>query len=578
MECEAKILSNEYADGVIDFPIEELVNEGDDYCAVDVGFGFTNVYQNRKVASRLLESTYQYQYIPKVYGIMQRNEQEEQSRTSSPALFDSIALEESGILELQRAPLNLTGRGVLVIFLDTGIDYRNPVFLNAFGESRILAIWDQTIEGNVGIGRTPQGFGYGREYTREEINQALRSDNPYAVVPSRDENGHGTAMASVAVGSLLRGNVNYLGAAPEADILVVKLKECKEYLRDFYLLPRDVIAYGENDILAALAYANRYVEEFQRPGVFCLGFGSNQGDHGGNGFLDRYLDRLANLRSRCVVVCGGNEGASQHHAEGVLEEQEDVEIRVGEGERGFVMEFWGDTPAVYNITIRSPGGETVPPIRLEAERVEEYSFVFEETRIAVQSVLVEANSGSQLMVFRMENPTPGIWTFRVELVSVEGSGTFHMWLPIEQFLSGETFFTRPSPDITLTEPALAREVIGVSFYDPEEGGFGVDSGRGFSRGCNLKPDLCAPGVGEVTILGKRSGSSYAAALCAGASALFFQWAIIEQKMPLAQTKVVKNFMIRSAKRFPNINYPNREWGYGILRANDIFSILSRMGN
>lgn len=62
------------------------------------------------------------------------------------APFDPADLIASGITQVQRPPLSLTGQGVILCFIDTGIDYQNPVFLDENGNSRILAIWDQTVQ------------------------------------------------------------------------------------------------------------------------------------------------------------------------------------------------------------------------------------------------------------------------------------------------------------------------------------------------------------------------------------------------------------------------------------------------
>ena len=150
----------------------------------------------------------------------------------------------------------------------------NPVFLDENGNSRILAIWDQTVQ----TGAPPDGLKYGSEYRREDINLALRSEDPYSIVPSRDENGHGSILAGVAAGSVVRQGNPYIGAAPGADIVVVKLKECKQYLRSFYLVPEGVPAYQENDIMLGIKYAESFVRLFERPVVICLGLGTNQGD------------------------------------------------------------------------------------------------------------------------------------------------------------------------------------------------------------------------------------------------------------------------------------------------------------
>lgn len=567
MDCKEKILSNQYADGVVDFPVERVVSETDDICYIPISDRYYAVYQNREEVSRLLGSTYQYQYIPKVYGLMQM------PGAGANTVFDPSVLVESGIRQLQGPPLNLRGNGVIVAIIDTGIEYDNPAFMDANGRSRILAIWDQTVQS----GNPPEGLLFGTEYRKEDIDRALVGQGN---VETTDPLRHGTIMAGIAAGSIVDGGSTYIGAAPEADIVIVKLKECKQYLREFYFIPENVPAYEENDIMLALHYANRFAVEFRRPIVFCLGIGTNMGDHAGNSPLGRYLNSLALTRSRVAVVCGGNEGSARHHYTwrfpGEDEERvayKDVEVRVAEGERGFLMEFWGNAPDVYNVSIRSPGGEVIPPLRLEAEQVNTYDFVFESTIITVQSVLVEPGAGEEFILFRFEAPTPGIWTFRISTVGEVYNGAFHMWLPITEFLSGDTYFLEASPDTTLTEPAMAEEVISVSNYNFVNGSFYLESGRGFSRTGRIRPDLAAPGVNVPTLYGTRTGSSLAAAITAGGVAQFMQWAVVERNSPLADTREVKNYFIKGATRRPGENYPNREWGYGALNVLGAFERL-----
>ncbi len=459
---------------------------------------------------------------------------------------------------------------------EEGIDYTAPAFRDSEGNSRILAIWDQTIQS----GRPPEGFLYGTEYTREDINRALRSENPFETVPSRDENGHGSAMAGIAAGSRLGNGLSYFGAAPDADIVVVKLKECKPYLREFFLVPPGVPAYQENDIMLAVQYADGFANIFYRPVVICLGIGTSYGDHAGNSALARYLESVAVKRSRAVVVCGGNEGNAAHHFQGRIEtgrgagaDSVDVEVRVGENSQGFMLELWGNVPDVFTVSVRSPGGETIPPVRLGIRDGITYGFVYERTQITLAGSLVEAASGEELILMRVAAPTSGIWTFRVQSAGETHNGIFHLWLPITQFMNTQVNFLEPTPYITLTEPSMASDVISVSTYDTANNSFYINSGRGFSRIGVIKPEFAAPGVNVSTIRGTETGSSYAAAMSAGAVAQFMQWAVVDGNNPYVESREIKNYFIRGASRSYDLTYPNREWGYGRLNMVGTFDAL-----
>lgn len=566
MYCKDKALSNQYYDIITDYPVSVLENSDFDFCYYQLD-DFYLVYINEDNMRNTNDYFYDYKSIPKIYGLMQ-----EQGANG----YDPNSLIVSGITQVQREPLRLTGQGVVICVIDTGIDYTNPVFRDSEGNSRVLAIWDQTIQ----TGPAPEGFFFGTEYTREDINRALQAEDPYTIVPSRDEIGHGSIMAGVAAGSQLTGTNNYLGAAPNADIVIVKLKECKPYLREFYLIPPGVPAYEEGDIMLAVQYADSFAQVFQRPVVICLGLGTNYGDHTGRAPLPRYLNTIASKRSRAVVVCGGNEGNAAHHYQGNIGNQSrtglnsvPVEVRVGERSEGFLLELWGNVPDVFTVSIRSPGGETIPALRLGIQDSITYGFVYERTRITIAGMLVEPASGEELILMRVVEPTPGIWTFQVAGSTEIHNGTFHMWLPITQFLNTSTYFLESTPYITLTEPSMAENVISVSAYDAANNSFYIESGRGFTRTGMIKPDFAAPGVNVTTIQGRQSGTSLAAAITAGAVAQFMQWAVVEGNNRVVASQEIKNYFVRGASRNYDILYPNREWGYGRLNMVGTFDAL-----
>ena len=583
--CKEKILSNDYADLIIDFELTEELLDMDttnlDYCYRQIDRGLGLVFTRRNQLEPIGLLNYSYQRLPNLFGL------QELVTESVGGPFDPTPLISSGIQEVQGEPLNLTGKGTIIAFIDTGIDYTNPVFRNPDGSSRILAIWDQNIQD----GNPPSGFEYGTEYNREMINQALQNENPFSVVPSRDENGHGTAVASVAAGSRIDGGSTFTGAAPDADIVVIKLKGCKQYLRDYYLIPDGVTAYQSTDIIMALEYADGFARSFYTPVIFCMALGSSYGNHSGNSPLSNYMNRLANKRSRIFVVGGGNEGNSSHHYEGNLspengnqeERIEEIEIRVGENERGFIAEIWGKSPNIFSLAIRSPGGEEIPNTGVRVNRGIEYEFVYERTSITVSYALVEGSTGDELITVRFQNPTPGIWTLILESESGLINAGFHIWLPISQFLSSETYFLSPNPNITLTIPAYTENAITVSSYSDRNNSIYVRSGRGFSRGSEIKPDVAAPavnvsavlrGIGDEVRIGKLTGAAMAAAITAGGVSGFMQWAIKDRNANYLNSGEVKNYFIRGAIRDDNLTYPNRLWGFGKLSVQGVFDSLA----
>lgn len=505
---------------------------------------------------------------PAVYGLMQ--ETDSRFLLAGNGGFDPNSLIQSGILEVQAPPLMLSGQNILLGFLDTGIRYELDVFRRSDGSTRIRGLWDQVNE---------------RTYTEEEINEALNSDAPYSRVPVDDPLGHGTAIASVAAGSILDEGRRFVGAAPNSGILFVKLREASQEMRNLYVIPDSAVCYDERDIEDGLEYLDRKAEELGLPLVICFSLGTNLCAHSGTSTLERALNNLALKRHRVVVTCCGNEGNKQHHfigrfSEGLNNEtlnlplSRNVELRVSEGVEGFAMTIWGQQPYQYQFQIRSPGGEVIRDIRSETGGEVTYGFIYDRTVLRLLTQRVESGSGAQLMFLRFENPTSGIWTITVNELEYARNAVFHSWLPIQNFLTEPVVFLEPSPDVTLTCPSSAADPISVSTYDDLNNSFYPASGRGFTRDARIKPDFAAPGVNVSTILGKMTGASIAAAITSGSAALFMEWAVGQGRFPAANTTDVKNYLIRGAVRENDINYPGREWGYGRLNLGGTFRSMT----
>lgn len=573
MDCKTRILSNEYADMIVDFDLEEeyLNNTAGDFCFTQIEDNLRIFYVNRSELPNLSVSDYRYLYLPSCYGLMIDGREIAVGGTD----FNTLTLDDVGILQVQRPPLALTGLGCVFACIDTGIDYADPVFRRADGSSRILAIWDQEEQSGI----PPEGFEYGSEYSREEINEALQSENPYDIVPTRDIQGrHGTALASIAAGSNLNEGYTFLGAAPDADIVVVKLKQAKQYLKDYYMIPEGVPCYQENDVLTALKYVMRYSQPTVRPVCILLGIGTGLGDHAGNSMLERYLNRLNSVRNVAVVLPAGNEGNVGHHYVAAFSENESgivrqAEIRVGEGTAGFIAEIWGSIPSFFAISLRSPGGETIDDISFRLNTTRVYDFIYSQTVVTVDALVVEQVAGQQLVVLKFENPTAGIWTVSIRAEEISTPAVCDIWLPLRQFVQGSVYFPEPSPYVTITPPATGQSAMCVSAYNRSTGGFFQESGRGYTRDNIIKPDFSAPGVNVPSVVGEISGTSASAALTAGTVLQFMQWAVVERHSPLVNGVEIKNYLIRGARRDNSQEWPNRQEGYGKLDIYGTFEML-----
>ena len=471
-----RVISEEYFDFIFEYnsEVQNVFDEYERFC-VHTATEYVCIYVAPVEGTEFSIEEYSYTAIPKLYGLM-----------------DTTAVEDTGALRLQNVTgFGLSGRGVIVGFVDTGIDYENDAFRLNTGQTRIAGIWDQTIQS----GNSPEGFVYGTEYTRADIDRALQSDNPREIVPHIDENGHGTFLAGVACGSVDEEN-SFIGAAPNCEIAMVKLKKAKRYLRDFFFATETDEVYQENDIMLGVRYLRDLAQREDKPLVIVLGLGTSTGDHSGGAPLPQMLNEIGSIPGYCVVTCTGNEGNARLHYKGVItenEEYQDVEIRVRENQPGFTLELWGQTPDIFSVALISPMGETIPRIPARIGSSEEFDFLLEETRGSVDYRIVESGNGAELIFMRFEKPTPGVWTIRVFGSNIL-EGTFNMWLPLRDFIGGETYFLQPDPEITIVEPGNVQNVLTIAAYNNATEANYINSGRGYTRMGEIKPDLTAPGV------------------------------------------------------------------------------------
>lgn len=506
---------------------------------------------------------YGYASIPKCYGLM-----------------DSDVLQVIGADRIRNLPgLGFAGEGVLIGFIDTGIDFVSDAFKKPDGTTRISSIWDQNQEV---YGQEAPAYGYGAVFTEEKINEALESDNPYSIVPSLDEDGHGTFIASVAAGNE--------GVSPESDIIMVKLKQAKSFLRQFYLIPAEANCYSEDDIMFAIKYLVEQAAILGKPLVICLGIGTNQGGHTGGTYIETYLNSITQLRGIGVCVSAGNEtGFGTHfHVSGISGDSEDVEISVGSNDKGFTLELWGRAPGVLEVSVVSPTGEIFDNISPVKSMTYSRTFLYEGTTVYVETTVVEGTTGDPMVLFRFENPTEGIWIIRVKGEGSTAQLGFDAWLPIHGFNNSDTRFVSPSPDTTICSPGNARGIITVAGYDYRNNSIYVNSSRGYTRMDGIKPDIAAPAVDVQGVLARRmdgltgsglyirrSGTSIASAVTAGGIALILQWAVVEGNAINITNESIKRILMIGANRTMGMTYPNRQWGYGTIDLYESFNALRR---
>ncbi len=481
--------------------------------------------------------------------------------------------------------LNLRGSGVVVAIVDTGIDYLNNEFMREDETTRILRIWDQTIDS----GKTPDGFISGSEYTEEDINKAIQAQkqgqNPYDIVPSKDDYGHGTKMAGI-VGA--RGmNREIVGVAPDCEFIIIKLQEAaKEYV-DFYYAKGDKAKYRNTDIIMALKYLYELSFTLNKPMIIYLPLGSNLGDHAGASILERYVDtKISGRNSLFVVTSTGNQGNTDTHTSGRIKSNGDsqiIELNCGKEQQGLVLQIYAQRPSKIKLGILSPSGEifeNTNPRKTKHILIDDsptWKFIYEGTRVQVTYDSPDEFTGDEKFVIKMDGVTEGVWRFILTGNNIV-DGKYYAWILQRELLAEDTRFLNPSPYTTLTIPGTAKTIINTSYYNQNNGAIVSESGRGYTTKDYIQPIITAGGINAITTKPgggtiTMSGASVAGAILAGCCALILQWAVVDGNDPQMYATKLQAYIIRGARKREGDTYPNRQWGYGILDMQEIFKSL-----
>lgn len=466
--------------------------------------------------------------------------------------------EASCILPLQNGVSGLTGRGVLVGIVDSGIDFFHPDFRTEDGSSRILSLWDQSIPGN-----PPEGYVIGTEYTKEEINKALALGEIQGrrLVPSRDYTGHGTAVLGIAAGNGRASGGANRGIAYESDLLVVKMKNA-----DKNSFPRTT------ELMEGVDYLIRQSIRLGKPIVVNISFGNNYGSHKGDSLLETYLDSVSAMGRNVICTGMGNNGDDALHFGGKLENREiqEIELGIGPYEPALNLQLWKAYEDEIKIYVENPSGIRIGPLE---ERMGAQRWRAGNTNLLIYYGKPAPYHVTQEIYFEFLPDVlyvdSGVWKLVLQGINVK-NGDYFLWLPGGKTLNPGTGFYLPRVQGTLTIPATARRLISVGAYDSRLLSYAAFSGRGSSELPYGKPDLTAPGVGITAPrtggdYGSYTGTSFAVPFVSGSAALLMEWGIIKGNDPYLYGEKVKAYLRRGARPLPEYKqYPNYEVGWGAL--------------
>lgn len=493
----------------------------------DLGYGFGILIIKVNDLSRIIElEGLQYIELPK---ILYTSAYDSNRASCIPSVWNSY---------------NLTGEGILVGFLDTGIDYTHNAFKDADGNTRIEYIYD--LENRI-------------VYDKNKINEALKSEDPFSVVPEIDLSGHGTHVAGIACAG---GNINFdnYGVAYKSSIAMVKIT-------------------GENSLRAALStqlmrglkFLMDKSNEINKPLVVNISLSTNDGSHNGSSLLEKYIQTFTQLQKAVIVVAAGNEGNSAHHVGGKMKKEEDLDLNIGDGEKVIMLDFFKPVLVDVSVEVISPTGISTGPMEL-AESYKE-RFVGREKIIVYSTGPKPFDIQGQTTISILplgDAITAGGWRIIVKKLN-NYEGYFDIWLPISEGLNERTRFLQPDVYNTLGIPATVEGVISVGSYNFLNNNLSAFSGRGVVRPeWLIKPDLVAPGenilsTAEEQGFDTKSGTSMAAPQVAGICALLFEWGIIRNNDPFLYGERIKYYLIKGAKRtIFGEAYPNPDLGYGFV--------------
>ncbi|WP_346903032.1 S8 family peptidase [Clostridium sp.] len=448
----------------------------------------------------------------------------------------------------------LSGEGVLVGFIDSGIDYTHPAFDDENGRTRIEYIYDLS-----------QG---GKVWNKEQIQKAIDSPNPLSVVDEVDDNGHGTHVASIACGG---GKISpvYYGPAYKSSIAMVKIT------------PKGSLNMGTSTlIMRGIKFLIDKSKELNKPLVINLSLSTSSGAHNGKSLFEKYIETVSALEPIVFVAAAGNDGDTAQHVGGILNETQDISLNISKDESSIAIPLYKGLLSNISIEIINPASQSSGVIEVKED--------FFDRQVGNDRVLIYYTGPKPFdidgeIVISMISPEnqfllSGVWTIRIKLLNKLPS-IYNMWISVTASLNKETKFFNPDIYNTLGIPATVENVISVGSYNPFTGNISSFSGRGSIANQVLKPDIVAPGENiEAAIpksrYGTKTGTSMATPEVSGICALLLEWGIIKGNDVILYGERLKYYLVKGAKRErTDVVYPDPVWGYGEVCLNNALNLL-----
>lgn len=467
---------------------------------------------------------------------------------------------------------SLTGEGTAVAIIDSGVDYTHPDFRNEDGTTRILTYWDQSLPYD-----GTNHYRLGTIFSEEELNLLLQNPSENGTGPSADNSGHGTHIAGICAGNGRASFGRNQGVAPEASLLVVKIKnEARSVYSDYA------------NIMMAVDYCLSYAGKAGIPLAVNISYGSNDGSHQGDSLIELYLNQSQYVSKNTIVCATGNEGVTARHTQIIISPGQTQEIlfSVGNNERDIYIQMWTSYASPVSIELMSPVSREIFQPGDEPGVIYEERLGTNHIRFilggptpfrTLQSYFLSLEPNNRPLSSESERGSsflsPGTWRLRVTS-RADIEVTADLWLPVREATTPDTKFLSPVTEGSFTIPSTAASVISVGGYDSAIDTLAAFSGQGYARTFSSKPDLCAPAVNILSTApgggySVKSGTSMAAPFVTGASALLMEYGIVREADRYLYGAKVKAYLTRGAGKLPGFHeYPNPQVGYGTLCVRD----------